>query len=242
NELGDPDFVNNHVSSLLDPKYLERRRATIDPECATPSDQVNPGIDVSREGTNTTHYSVVDQKGDVVGVTYTLNNGYGSGVTVPGAGFLLNDEMDDFAAKPGAANMFGLVQGDNNAIAAGKRPLSSMAPTIILKDGKPFLVLGAPGGPTIISAVLQVILNMVDFGMNLQDAVDFPRVHHQWKPDKLAFERGISPDTIAILQHMGYMVDESHPVVLARVEAITMQNGWVQGAHDPRGPGKAAGY
>lgn len=242
NRLGDPDFVNNRVSSLLDAKYLERRRATIDPQRSTPSDQVNPGIDVSREGTNTTHYSVVDQQGDVVGVTYTLNAGYGSGVTVPGAGFLLNDEMDDFAAKPGAANMFGLVQGDNNAIAPGKRPLSSMTPTIILKDGKPFLVLGAPGGPTIISAVLQVVLNMVDFGMNVQDAVDFPRIHHQWKPDKLFFERGISPDTIAILKRMGYTVDESHPVVLARVEAIAIQNGWLQGAHDPRGPGKAAGY
>lgn len=242
NGLGDPDFVNNRVSSLLDPKYLERRRATIDSERATPSDQVNPGIDVSNEGTNTTHYSVVDEQGDAVAVTYTLNAGYGSGVTVPAAGFLLNDEMDDFAAKPNAANMFGLVQGDNNAIAPGKRPLSSMTPTIILKDGKPFLVLGAPGGPTIISAVLQVILNMVDFGMNVQDGVDFPRIHHQWKPDKLVFERGISPDTIAILKRMGYTVDESHPVVLARVEAIAMQNGWLQGAHDPRGPGKAAGY
>jgi gamma-glutamyltranspeptidase/glutathione hydrolase len=241
-ELGDPDFVNNHLSSLLDPKYVQARRASIDPEHATPSDYVKPGIDINHEGTNTTHYSVVDEQGDAVAVTYTLNAGYGSGVTVPGAGFLLNDEMDDFATKPGSANMFDLVQGENNEIAPGKRPLSSMVPTIILKDGEPFLVLGAPGGPTIISAVLQVILNMVDFGMNVQDAVDFPRIHHQWKPDKLFFERGLSPDTIAILKRMGYTVDESHPLVLARVEAIAIQNGWLEGAHDDRGPGKAAGY
>ena len=240
--LGDPDFVRNPISALLDPKYLESRRATIDPEHATPADQIAPGLAASKEGTNTTHYNVIDAQGNVVAVTYTLNAAYGSGVTIPGAGFLMNDEMDDFASKPGTPNMFGLVQGERNAIAPGKRPLSSMTPTIVLKDGKPFLVLGAPGGSTIISAVLQVIVNMIDFGMNAQDAVDFPRIHDQLKPDKLDFEHGVSPDTLAILTRMGYPIDEGHPVVLARVEAIAIRDGWLQGAHDPRGPGKAAGY
>jgi gamma-glutamyltranspeptidase / glutathione hydrolase len=238
--LGDPDFVKNPISALLDPAYVQSRRATIDPDRATPSDQVNPGLPAGSEGTDTTHYSIVDQEGNAVAVTYTLNGGYGSGVTVPGAGFLLNDEMDDFAAKPGAPNMFGLVQGEKNAIAPGKRPLSSMAPTIILKDGKPFLVLGAPGGPTIITAALQVILNVIDFGMNVQDAVDFQRVHHQWKPDRLDAEAGVSPDTIALLKRMGYSVEDTH--ALARVEAIEVSDGWVQGGHDGRGPGKAEGY
>jgi gamma-glutamyltranspeptidase/glutathione hydrolase len=238
--LGDPDFVQNPISALLDPAYVQSRRATIDPDRATPSDQLTPGLPAGSEGTDTTHYSIVDQEGNAVAVTYTLNGGYGSGVTVPGAGFLLNDEMDDFAAKPGAPNMFGLVQGEKNAIAPGKRPLSSMAPTIILKDGKPFLVLGTPGGPTIITAALQVILNVIDFGMNVQDAVDFPRVHHQWKPDRLDAEAGVSPDTIALLKRMGYSVQDAQ--ALARVEAIEVSEGWVQGGHDGRGPGKAEGY
>ena len=148
----------------------------------------------------TTHYSVVDAEGNAVAVTYTLNGGYGNGITVPGLGFLLNNEMDDFAAKPGTPNMFGLVQGEINAIQPGKRPLSSMTPTIVLKDGKLFMTAGAPGGSRISTAVLQVILNVIDFGMNVQDAVDAPRVHHQWQPDKLSLERGISPDTVALLQ------------------------------------------
>lgn len=240
--LGDPGFVKNPISALLDPAYLRSRAATIDPEHATPSDRVNPGLPAGGEGTNTTHYNIVDDEGNAVAVTYTLNDGYGSGVTVPGAGFLLNDEMDDFAAKPGTPNMFGLVQGEANAIEPGKRPLSSMVPTIILKDGKPFLVLGAPGGPVIITAVLQAILNVIDFGMNVQDAVDFPRVHQQWKPDRVDVEKGVSPDTVALLQHMGYAVEVGNPEVTARVEAIEISDGWLQGGHDGRGPGKAAGY
>jgi gamma-glutamyltranspeptidase/glutathione hydrolase len=240
--LGDPDFVKNPISALLAPSYVQARRATIDPEHATPSDSVKPGLPAEHEGTNTTHYSIVDQEGNAVAVTYTLNDAYGSGVTVPGAGFLLNDEMDDFAAKPGTPNMFELVQGEANAIAPGKRPLSSMVPTIIVKDGKPFLILGAPGGPVIITAVLQVILNVIDFGMNVQDAVDFPRVHQQWKPDRLDVEKGVSPDTIALLQRMGYAVQVGNPQVTARVEAIEISDGWVQGGHDGRGPGKAEGY
>ena len=240
--LGDPDFVKNPISALLAPSYMQARRATIDPEHATPSDSVKPGLPAEQEGTNTTHYSIVDEEGNAVAVTYTLNDAYGSGVTVPGAGFLLNDEMDDFAAKPGTPNMFELVQGEANAIAPGKRPLSSMVPTIIVKDGKPFLILGAPGGPVIITAVLQVILNVIDFGMNVQDAVDFPRVHQQWKPDRLDVEKGVSPDTIALLQRMGYAVEVGNPQVTARVEAIEISDGWVQGGHDGRGPGKAEGY
>jgi gamma-glutamyltranspeptidase/glutathione hydrolase len=240
--LGDPDFVKNPIASLLDPAYVRARRATIDPEHATPSEKVNPSLSAGGEGADTTHYSIVDEEGNAVAVTYTLNGAYGSGASVPGAGFLLNDEMDDFAAKPGSPNMFGLVQGEKNAIAPGKRPLSSMVPTIILKDGKPFLVVGAPGGSTIITAVLQVIVNVVDFGMNVQDAVDFPRIHHQWKPDRLDVDAGVSPDTITLLERMGYQVEDAHPRVYARVEAILISNGSLQGGHDDRGNGKAAGY
>lgn len=241
--LGDPDFVNNPISALLAPAYIEVRRASISPDRATPSEQVGSGLTAVNEGSDTAHYSIVDEQGNAVAVTYTLNNGYGSGVTVPGAGFLLNDEMDDFAAKPGEPNMFGLVQGERNSIAPGKRPLSSMTPTIILKDGKPFLVLGAPGGPMIITAVLQVILNVIDFGMNPQDAIDFPRIHHQWKPDRLDTEPGVSPDTIVQLQRMGHPTHKADPSEQARVEAILVSDGWVQGAHDGRGSGgKADGY
>jgi gamma-glutamyltranspeptidase/glutathione hydrolase len=178
----------------------------------------------------------------VVAVTYTLNDGYGSGVTVPGAGFLLNDEMDDFTAKLGATNNNGLVQGPANLIEPGKRPLSSMTPTIILKDGKPFMVLGAPGGSRIITAVLQVMLNVLDFHMNVQDAIDFPRVHAQWNGYRLEVERGVSPDTIALLRKIGYEIQPGNPPVIARVEAILVKEGWLQGGHDPRGTGKAVGW
>ena len=241
--LGDPDFVNNPITAMLDPAYIRARRDSIDPINATPSDQIRPGLpDGAAEGSDTTHYSIADEQGNVVAVTYTLNAGYGSKVTVPRLGFLLNDEMDDFAAKPGTPNMFGLVQGELNSIAPGRRPLSSMVPTIVVKGGKPFLVLGAPGGSMIITAVLQVMLNVMDFGMNIQDAIDFPRVHHQWKPDTLGIERGVSPDTIALLKKAGYSIEEAHPVVIARVEAILRNDGWLQGGHDERGPGKAVGY
>ena len=240
--LGDPDFVKNPNTALLDLSYIRKRRDSIDPSLATASEQISPGLPAGKESTETTHYSIADEQGNVVAVTYTLNAGYGSCVTVPGAGFLLNDEMDDFAAKPGSPNLFGLVQGEKNAIAPGRRPLSSMVPTIVLKNGKPFLVLGAPGGSRIITAVLQVMLNVMDFGMNLQDAIDFPRVHHQWKPDRLDIERGISPDTIALLKKAGYHIEETKPAVIARVEGILIDGGWLQGGHDDRGAGRAAGY
>jgi gamma-glutamyltranspeptidase/glutathione hydrolase len=240
--LGDPDYVKNPIAALLDRAYIRKRRDSIDPSQATASDQVGAGLPAGKESTETTHYTIADEQGNVVAVTYTLNAGYGSAVTVPGAGFLLNDEMDDFAGKPGSPNLFGLVQGEANAIAAGKRPLSSMVPTIVLRGGKPFLALGAPGGSRIITAVLQVMLNVMDFGMNIQDAIDFPRVHHQWKPDRLDIERGISPDTIVLLKKAGYHIEEAKPVVIARVEGILIDGGWMQGGHDERGAGKAAGY
>jgi gamma-glutamyltranspeptidase / glutathione hydrolase len=241
--VGDPDFVKVPIAGLLDPAYLSKLRASIDPERATPSDSVKPGKPVGSESMETTHYSVVDSEGNAVAVTYTLNGGYGNGITVPGLGFLLNNEMDDFASKPGTANMFGLVQGEVNAIAPGKRPLSSMTPTIVLKDGKLFMTAGAPGGSRITTAVAQVILNVVDFGMNVQDAVDAPRVHHQWQPDKLSLERGISPDTVALLKSRGYEVDYAPGVVLAQVAAIVSDGGWLQGGSDGRSAaGKAAGY
>jgi gamma-glutamyltranspeptidase/glutathione hydrolase len=240
--LGDPDFVKNPIAGLLDPVYIQRRRASIDPDHATPSDQINPGHPKGSESTETTHFAVVDAQGNAVAVTYTLNGGFGSGVTAPGLGFLLNNEMDDFSVKPGEPNMFGLVQGETNAIQPGKRPLSSMTPTIVLRDGKLYMVVGAPGGSRILTAVMQVILNAVDFGMNAQDAVDYPRFHHQWKPDKLYLEKGFSPDTVALLKAKGHDVDYSPAVVVARVEAIIADNGWLMGGSDGRGVGKAAGY
>ncbi len=204
--FGDPDFYKVPISKLLDPKYIASRRNTIDRLHATPSEQIRPGNISVREGTQTTHFNVVDSEGNAVAVTYTLNNGYGSGVTVPGLGFLLNDEMDDFASKPGAENLFHLIQGESNAIQPGKRPVSSMTPTIVLRNGKLFLMLGAPGGSRIINGVLQVLLNVEDFHMNVQDAVDWPRFHHQWMPDVLYVEQGISPDTVRILRGMGHKV------------------------------------
>jgi len=250
--LGDPDFVKIPLARLLDPAYIQQRRATIDPAKATPSTTIRPGLGAwGHEGTETTHYSVVDAEGNAVAITYTLNDGFGNGVTVPGLGFLLNDEIDDFASKPGSPNMFGLIQGEANSIQPGKRPLSSMTPTILTRDGKLFMTVGAPGGSRIISAVLQVILNVIDFEMNAQDAVDAPRFHHQWAPDKLYLERGISPDTIALLKSRGHDVDNSLGLVLARVEAIVSRGGWpakgplqgmLEGGSDGRGSGKAAGY
>jgi len=242
--FGDPSFYKVPIQKLLDPQYIASRRASIDPLHATPSDQIRPGKLNIREGTETTHFNVVDSDGNAVAVTYTLNDGYGSGVTLPGLGFLLNDEMDDFAAKPGAQNLFHLVQGEANAIQPEKRPVSSMTPTMVLRDGKLFLMLGAPGGPRIINGVLQVILNVVDFHMNVQDAVDWPRFHHQWMPDVLYVEKGISPDTVNILRGMGHKVSqmEGASPVVARVEAILNDGGWLEGATDPRGNGKAEGY
>lgn len=238
--LGDPDFTKVPVRALLNPEYIKTIRASIDPQRASKSDTIRPGSLTAYESSETTHFSIVDKAGNAVSLTYTLNGSYGSGVTAPGLGFLLNNEMDDFAAQPGEPNMFGLVQGEANAIKPGKRPLSSMSPSILTKDGKLFMVVGGPGGGRIITAVLQTILNVVDFGMNVQDAVDAPRFHHQWRPDKITMERGFSPDTIRLLQERGHEV-EVIPAV-ARIFALVSDGGWLQGASDGRSYGKAAGF
>ena len=238
--LGDPDFVKLPLSSLLDPRYIAKLRASIDPERATPSSRIHAAKFDGHESAETTHYSIADGEGNIAIVTYTLNGGYGSKVTAAGLGFLLNNEMDDFAPKPGEPNMYGLVQGEANAIAPRKTPLSSMTPTILLRDGKPFLALGSPGGPTIINSVLETIVNVVDFGMNVQDAVDWPRFHHQWMPDELRMEPGYSPDTIALLEKRGYNVKRLGSQ--GEVAAIAFHDGWLEGAPDPRTESTAEGH
>ncbi|MBL8233123.1 MAG: gamma-glutamyltransferase [Bryobacterales bacterium] len=238
--LADPDFHKVPVSGLLNRQYITKLRESIRPDRASTSDEVKPGNVTMHESAETTHFSIVDPMGNAVALTYTINGSYGNGVTVPGLGFLLNNEMDDFAAKPGVPNMFGLVQGEANAVQANKRPLSSMTPTIILKDGKLFMVVGAPGGSRIITGVMQVILNVLDFGMNAQEAIDAPRFHHQWRPDKLSLEKGFSPDTVALLKQRGHDVDSIASVAL--VEAIVIENGFLAGGTDRRAHGKAAGF
>ena len=205
-QLGDPAFVSNPIAKLLSKDYAAAIRAKIDPGKASNSKDVQPGT-APHEGTQTTHYSVVDGKGNAVSVTYTINALFGAKVIAGNTGFFLNDEMDDFTIKPGVANLFGLVQGKRNAIAPGKRPLSSMSPTIVTKNGKTYMVLGSPGGSRIISIVAQVILDVVDYGMTIQQAVDAPRIHHQWLPDNIAAESfALSPDTRAKLIAMGYQI------------------------------------
>lgn len=208
--LGDPDFVENPVAKLTDKAYAKEIRAKIDPFRAGVSATLIPkGFGESKE---TTHYSIIDDEGNAVAVTYTLNGSFGSGVVAPGTGILLNNEMDDFTSKPGVPNLYGLIQGEANAIAPGKTPLSSMSPTIISKDGKPFMVIGSPGGARIITITLEAILNVIDHGMNIQEAVDAPRIHHQWLPDKVFMEPyALSPDTRKLLSAMGHnvQIDES---------------------------------
>jgi gamma-glutamyltranspeptidase/glutathione hydrolase len=208
--LGDPDFVRNPLDRLLDKAYAARIRATIDPAKPALSRELNPGA-APREGINTTHYSIVDGQGNAVAVTYTLNNLFGARVTAAGTGILLNDEMDDFTAKVGAANLYGLVQGQANAIAPGKRPLSSMTPTIVSRDGKPVLVIGASGGSRIITVVTHCILNVIDYGMNIQDAIDTPRFHQQWLPETTGVEEGaLRDDARRALVGMGQKLTDSH--------------------------------
>ena len=238
--LADPDFYKVPLTALLDPAYIRSRRATIDPEKATPSSEVHPAVQIRPEANETTHYSVADAQGNVALVTYTLNGGYGSKVTAKGLGFLLNNEMDDFAPKPGSPNMYGLVQGEANAIQPHKTPLSSMTPTMVLRDGKLYLALGSPGGPTIINTVLEVMVNVMEFHMNVQDAVDWPRFHHQWLPDQLSMEPGYSPDTITLLEARGYKIRRVGQQ--GECAAIALENGWYEGAADPRTEGTARGY
>ena len=202
--LGDPDFVKNPLDRLLDKNYAAKIRAVIDPNKAGVSKDIKPGV-APHEGSNTTHYSIADKDGNAVSVTYTLNDWFGARVTAAKTGVLLNDEMDDFTAKIGVPNLYGLVQGEANAIAPGKRPLSSMSPTIVTKDGKPVMVVGTPGGSRIITAVLQTMINAIDYDMNAQEAVDMPRFHQQWLPDLTNVENyALSPDTRKILEGKGH--------------------------------------
>ncbi len=206
--LGDPDFVDNPVSKLLDKGYAKEIRDRIDPFRAGISKDLMPkGFG---ESTETTHYSIIDDEGNAVAVTYMLNGSYGAGVVADGTGILLNNEMDDFTQKPGVPNLYGLVQGEANAIQPKKTPLSSMSPTIVTRNGKPFMIIGSPGGSRIITITLEAIVNVIDHGMDIQQAIDAPRIHHQWLPDTIYVERfGLSPDTLKLLAGMGYHLDIS---------------------------------
>lgn len=261
--LGDPAFVKNPTEKLTSKAYAEELRKEIIPGKATPSAQVQPGTG-PHEKPETTHYSVVDNKGNAVSTTYTINGRFGAVVIPPGTGFFLNDEMDDFTTKIGEKNMYGLVQGERNAIAPGKRPLSSMSPTIVTKDGKIFLVLGSPGGSRIISITLQTALNIIDHGMAPQEAVNAPRIHHQWLPDEVYYEqRGVSKDSLNLLDKMGYKMVEQTPWGAAELIMVGLpgaagvsadssgndaavsgkvREGYLYGANDVRRPaGEAAG-
>jgi gamma-glutamyltranspeptidase/glutathione hydrolase len=243
--LGDPDFLKIPPDELLSKGYARERARLIDTTHATMSSVLPAGIFHGSDNHETTHYSVADQFGNVVATTVTLNSSYGGGTIVDGAGFFLNNEMDDFVAKPGMPNQFGLVGGEANAIAPGKRSLSSMTPTIVLREGKPFLVLGARGGSRITTAVAQIIINVIDFGMNIQEAVEVPRVHHQWLPDELLYEPGgLSQDVINNLTRMGYVVKDIGEPLLGRAQALMFDatSGFFYGGPDPREEGVALGF
>ena len=242
--LGDPDFVKVPISWLISKTYAYERRSTIDTAKATPSEEIGHGVQPPPEKDHTTHYSIVDRFGNCVSVTTTLNDAFGSKVVVTGAGFLLNNEMDDFSTKAGVPNTYGLVGGSANAIAPNKRMLSSMTPTLVLKDGKPFMVLGTPGGSTIMTTVAQVIVDIVDFRMSIQEAIDAPRVHHQWLPDRLMIEeRGLPRDVVDNLRAMGHAVHTREGTVgLVEGILIDRKRGLLLGATDPRGYGEAVGY
>ncbi len=242
--LGDPDFVKVPVAGLTSRTYAEKLAATINPDHASTSQEVGHGNPAAYESDETTHYTVVDKDGNVVTTTTTINDSFGNKITVEGAGFLLNNEMDDFAPKPGSPNAYGLIQGEANAVAARKRPLSSMTPTIILKDGKLWFAVGSPGGPTIINTVMQVITNIIDFGMNIQQAVDAPRVHHQWLPDVITYEPlGLAPDVIKRLQEMGHLFTDK-PRYMGDAEGVMIEDktGVRLGGSDPRLDSRSVGY
>lgn len=239
--LGDPDFVKIPLKGLISKSYASELAASIKPQQARPGKDIRPGRPQPYESDQTTHYSVVDKAGNAVAVTYTLNTNFGSGIVARGTGILLNNEMDDFSAKPGVANAYGLVGGDANAVQAGKRPLSSMTPTLVLKDGKPVLVTGSPGGARIITTVLQQVVNHIDFGMNPAEAAATPRFHHQWTPDELRVEKGFSPDTLTLLRQWGHKV--ALKASMGRTQTIEIRDGLLRGASDPRNPdGKTMGY
>jgi len=239
--LGDPDMVKVPVAGLTSKSYAAALRAQIDPGRARPSTDIRPGEPPPREGDNTTHFSVIDREGNAVSNTYTLNLSYGVGMVAEGTGILLNNELDDFAAKPMAPNFFGLVGTDANAPGPGKRPLSSMTPTIVVKDGKPFLITGSPGGSRIITTVLQIITNVIDRGMTLAESVSAPRLHHQWLPDEVVAEPGTTQEVIAALQARGHQVRVGRNATSANSIAVTAAG--FAGVPDPRTRGaSAAGY
>jgi gamma-glutamyltranspeptidase/glutathione hydrolase len=255
--LGDPDFSQIPVAQLIDKKYAAGWRSSVDMMRASDSREIRRpsgfgDLDrqaalhspfTGRESSNTTHYSVVDPQGNAVAVTTTLNDSFGSAVTAGKLGFLLNDEMDDFTSKPGVPNLYGLIQGEANAIAPGKRPLSAMAPTIVLKDGKLVMVLGSPGGPRIITTVANILMGVVDYGLDIQQAVNAPRFHHQWQPDEIYIEKtGISPDTIRLLQARGHKVNPQGYWSDGECIAVDPKTGDLLGAPDGRNGGKAVGF
>ena len=249
--LGDPDFVKNPTGRLLDKAYAAKVRAAIEPNKAGVSKDLKPGV-APHEGSNTTHYSIVDKAGNAVSVTYTLNDWFGAKVTAAGTGVLLNNEMDDFTVKIGVPNLYGLVQGEANAIAPGKRPLSSMSPTIVTRDGKTIMVVGTPGGSRIITAVLHTLINVIDYGMNVQEAVDAPRFHQQWLPETTSIEAfALSPDTRKMLEGWGQKFGTAQPanhlaVILVGAPSLggkPVGNNRFYGANDPRrNTGLALGY
>ena len=242
--LGDMDFVNVPIDSLIAPKYISERMRTFSWDKATKSSDVSHGKVLGYESDETTHYSIIDQFGNAVSVTTTLNTGYGSKVLVKGAGFFLNNEMDDFSAKPGVPNVYGLLGSSANAIAPEKRMLSSMTPTIVEKNGKLKMVVGTPGGSTIITSVLQNILNVVEYDMGMQESVNKARFHHQWMPDNIRMEpNGFDSITKANLKKLGYEIIERNSLIIGRVDAIlVLPNGKLEGGADPRGDDAAVGF
>lgn len=239
--LGDPDFVQIPQQGLTSKDYAAQLASGILPGQVRDSSQIKPGQPKDFESDQTTHYSVVDKQGTMVGVTYTLNLNFGSGIVAEGTGILLNNEMDDFSAKPGVANVFGLIGNSANAIEPGKRPLSSMTPTLVLKDGQPWLVTGSPGGSRIITTVLQTLLNAIDFDMNPAENAATPRMHHQWQPDVLRIEKGFSPDTLQLLEQSGYHIQQGSSMGKAQSIQVTPQG--LSSYADPRNPdGAALGY
>jgi gamma-glutamyltranspeptidase/glutathione hydrolase len=241
--LGDPAFVHNPVTRLLSAEHAAELRADIEPDKATPSSQVQGSLG-PYQGTNTTHFSVVDGKGNAVAVTYTVNSYFGIKQIAGDTGFFLNNEMDDFTSKPGVPNQFGLVQGRANRIEPGKRPLSSMSPTIVLHDGKLFMVTGSPGGSTIISTTMESILNVAEYGMNVKQAIDAPRIHMQWYPDEIFAEPGaFTPSVRSALDAMGYRIRNVRQMGDIAAIVVDPETGMLESVNDPRYPaGSAAGY
>jgi gamma-glutamyltranspeptidase/glutathione hydrolase len=239
--MGDADFYKVPVNKLSNDSYLQERMKSYNPEKATPSTDIKPGTATGKESEETTHLSVIDKEGNAVSVTTTLNNSYGSRTVVGGAGFFLNDEMDDFSIKPGVPNMYGAVGGEANAIQAGKRMLSSMTPTIVLKDNKPYIVIGTPGGTTIPTQVFQTLVNMLEFNMSTEDAMYKPKFHHQWLPDELMVEKGFPQPVREALQKMGYTIKERGAI--GRTETIkVLPNGKFEAVADNRGDDAAEGF